>query len=88
MKLWVEHDRFGTIYSVCVLDTKSAFRVTPVAPAGRMVSEVDAHEVTGKLGSPALYRQVRHLMKSSAVQVGEATLVKKRGKSKSGRRKK
>ena len=86
MKLWVEHDRLGTINSVCVPDAKSPFQVIPVARAGWTVSEVEARGIIGKPGSPAFLRQIRHLMKSSIVVVGEATLVKKPGKSKGQRR--
>jgi hypothetical protein len=87
LKLLVEHDRFGTIHSVCVADVAPPFQVFAVARKGWTISEVDAPGLNGKPGTPAFYRKVRSLMKLSAVQVGEAKLVRKAGKHKPRRRK-
>jgi hypothetical protein len=87
MKLWVEHDRFGKIHAVSVVDAQSPFRIVPVARAGWIVSEVDAQGLTGKPGSATFTRGVQRFMKAWTVEVGEARLVKKSGQKK-GRGKK
>lgn len=88
MKILVEHDGNGNIQGVCIVTSPSGLQMTPTARAGNTVSEVDVPGLAGEPGRPAFDKKIRAIMKSYAVQVGPAKLVKKGAKGSASHRNK